>query len=49
MTKIKRNKKKRKHSNIPNRVTLKAIKDSENGKNLIRVKDTADMFRKLGI
>jgi hypothetical protein len=33
----------------PNAATMKAIKNIENGKNLIQAKDTEDLFRKLGI
>lgn len=34
---------------IPNKTTLKAMKDAEEGKNLIECKDTEDMFKKLSI
>lgn len=34
---------------IPNRMTLKTFKDSEEGKELVKCKDAGDMFRKLGI
>jgi DNA-damage-inducible protein J len=34
---------------IPNKTTLKAMKDAEEGKNLTECKDAEDMFRKLGI
>jgi DNA-damage-inducible protein J len=34
---------------IPNDVTLKAFKDSEEGKKLVRCKDADDMFKKLGV
>jgi len=34
---------------IPNDVTLKAFKDSEEGKGLVRCKDADDMFKKLGV
>lgn len=37
------------HSTIPNKETLKAIRDVEKGKNLIEATDTADLFKKLGI
>jgi hypothetical protein len=33
----------------PNRETLQAIKDADEGRNLIRAKDAEDLFRKLGI
>ena len=34
---------------IPNKITLKTFKDTDNGKNLIRCEDAEDMFKKLGI
>jgi DNA-damage-inducible protein J len=34
---------------IPNKTTLKAMKDAEEGRNLTECKDAEDMFRKLGI
>lgn len=34
---------------IPNKTTLKAMRDAEEGKNLIECKDAEDMFKKLGI
>lgn len=34
---------------IPNKTTLKAMRDAEEGKNLIKCKDAEDMFKKLGI
>ncbi len=34
---------------IPNSVTLKTFKDTDSGKNLIRCKNSKDMFEKLGI
>lgn len=34
---------------IPNKTTLKAMKDAEEGTNLTECKDADDMFRKLGI
>jgi DNA-damage-inducible protein J len=34
---------------IPNKTTLKAMKDAEEERNLTESKDTEDMFRKLGI
>ncbi len=34
---------------IPNRVTLKAMKDAEEGRNLTECEDAEDMFGKLGI
>jgi len=34
---------------VPNSVTLKTFKDTDSGKNLIRCKDSKDMFEKLGI
>jgi DNA-damage-inducible protein J len=34
---------------IPNDVTLKAFKDSEEGNGLVRCKDADDMFKKLGV
>ncbi len=34
---------------IPNKATLKAMRDAEEGKNLIECKDAEDMFKKLGI
>ena len=34
---------------IPNKTTLKAMRDAEERKNLIECKDAADMFKKLGI
>jgi len=33
---------------IPNKTTLKAMKDAEEGKNLTVCKDVDDMFKKLG-
>lgn len=35
--------------NIPNAVTLKVFKDTEEGKNLIRCKDVNDLIEKLGL
>ncbi len=34
---------------IPNKSTLKAMTDAEEGRNLIESEDAEDMFRKLGI
>ncbi len=34
---------------IPNKNTLRAMRDAEEGKNLIERKDAEDMFKKLGI
>jgi len=34
---------------IPNEVTLKTFRDTDEGKNLIRYKTSKDMFKKLGI
>lgn len=34
---------------IPNKTTLKAMKDAEEGKNLTVCKDVDDMFKKLGV
>lgn len=34
---------------IPNKTTLRAMKDAEEGKNLTECKDAEDMFGKLGI
>ncbi len=34
---------------IPNKATLKAMKDAEAGRNLTECKDAEDMFKKLGI
>jgi DNA-damage-inducible protein J len=34
---------------IPNKTTLKAMKDAEEGRNLTECKDAEEMFRKLGI
>ena len=34
---------------IPNELTKKVLKESDDGKNLVRHKDTDDMFNKLGI
>ncbi len=34
---------------VPNSVTLKTFKDTDAGKNLIRCKNSKDMFEKLGI
>ena len=34
---------------VPNKVTLKAMKDAEQGKNLKHYPDSNDMFEKLGI
>ena len=34
---------------VPNSVTLKTFKDTDSGKNLIRCKNSKDMFEKLGI
>jgi DNA-damage-inducible protein J len=34
---------------IPNKVTLKTLKDTDTGKNLVRCKNAKDMFKKLGI
>ena len=34
---------------IPNKVTLKTFKQTEEGKELIKCKDADDMFRKLGV
>ena len=34
---------------IPNQTTLKAIKNIENGKNIIRSKNKKEMFDKIGI
>jgi DNA-damage-inducible protein J len=34
---------------IPNKTTLKAMQDAEEGKNLMECKDADDMFKKLGI
>jgi predicted DNA-binding protein len=36
-------------SNTPNVETLKAIKQIENGENLVECKDVDDLFKKLGI
>ncbi len=36
-------------SNSPNKKTLKAIENIEKEKNLIKAKNTEDLFRKLGI
>lgn len=33
----------------PNKTTLKAIEDAENGKGLTASKDVKDLFKKLGI
>jgi len=33
---------------IPNKTTLKAMKDTEEGRNLTECEDAEDMFRKLG-
>lgn len=35
--------------NIPNRITLKTLKESDEGKNLIHCKDKDDLFSKLEI
>lgn len=34
---------------IPNKMTLKAMNDADEGKNLVECKDAEDMFKKLGI
>ncbi len=34
---------------IPNKTTLKAMRDAEEGRNLTECEDAEDMFRKLGI
>ncbi|MBI5141828.1 MAG: type II toxin-antitoxin system RelB/DinJ family antitoxin [Nitrospirae bacterium] len=34
---------------IPNKTTLRAMQDAEDGRNLTECRDAADMFRKLGI
>ena len=34
---------------VPNSVTLKTFKDTDAGKNLVRCKNSKDMFEKLGI
>jgi DNA-damage-inducible protein J len=34
---------------IPNKTTLKAMQDAEEGRNLTECEDAEDMFRKLGI
>lgn len=34
---------------IPNKATLKAMKDAEEGRNLTVCKDADDMFKKLGV
>jgi len=34
---------------IPNKETLQAIAHIESGKNLVKAKDTKDLFKKLGI
>ena len=34
---------------IPNKTTLKAMKDAEEGRNLTECEDAEDMFRRLGI
>lgn len=36
-------------SNTPNAKTLEAIKQIENGENLVECKDVNDLFKKLGI
>ncbi len=36
-------------ANCPNKVTLKAIEDAEQGKGLTASKDVKDLFKKLGI
>ncbi|MFH1831861.1 MAG: hypothetical protein ABH827_03585 [bacterium] len=36
-------------SKKPNKKTLRAIKDTENKKGLIKAKDAKDLFKKLGI
>ena len=36
-------------SKIPNKKTLKAIADTQEGKGLIKTKDAQDLFKKLGI
>ena len=34
---------------IPNKVTRKAIEDADQGKNLHKAKDVADLFKQLGL
>jgi Antitoxin ParD. len=36
-------------SNKPNKTTIKALKDAEKGKGLVRAKDFKDLLKKMGI
>lgn len=36
-------------SHVPNKKTIRAIKDSENEKNLVKIKNARDIFKKLGM
>lgn len=38
-----------KNTHMPNKETIKAIRDMENGKGLVRSESLEDMFEKLGI
>jgi antitoxin component of RelBE/YafQ-DinJ toxin-antitoxin module len=37
------------YSHIPNKKTVKAIKDAQKGKGLVKAKNAKDLFKKLGI
>lgn len=37
------------YDHTPNKETIKAIENSQKGKNLVRAKDSKDLFKKLGI